>query len=170
MKKAWRYLRSRAIRLYIKARRSQGTPHEIAGGLAVGVFIGCLPYPGHIITAVLLAWVLRVKKIPAMIGTWVPTPLWIPLGIAYRWLGGILARVIPESWLVIENYEKPEPPYSRVDRASILLHKHFAGIVEFLLGAAIIAGAIALVVYFLFKPVVARYQKLRAAKKARAHA
>jgi hypothetical protein len=41
--------------------------------------------------------------------------------------------------------------------------------VEFLLGAAIIAGAIALAGYFLFKPVVARYQALRAEKKRRAH-
>ena len=170
MKKAWRYLRSRAVRLYIKARRSAGTPHEIAGGLAVGVFIGCLPYPGHMLTALLLAWILRVRKIPAVVGTLlVPPPLWGPLGYSYLWLGRWLARILPKSWFVMENYQKPEPPYGAVDRASMLLEKHFAGIVEFLLGAALIAGAIALLVYFLFKPVVARYQALRAAKKAKAH-
>ena len=170
MRNFFRRLRRRALRLYVKVRRSAGTPHEIAGGLAVGIFIGCLPYPGHIVTAIALAWLLRVRKIPAIIGTLlVPPPLWGPLVISYRWLGRWIGRILPASWLTIDHFEPPEPPYGPVDRASILLVKHFAGIVQFLLGAALIAGAIALTVYFIFKPVLERYQALRAANKKRAH-
>ena len=167
MKTRWLRLRRKLLRLYAKARRSAGTPHEIAGGLAAGVFAGCLPYPGHILTAILLAWILRVRKIPAVIGTLlVLPPLWIPLGLAYRLLGGWIARLLPESWFTLDNYERPVPPLSRVDRASILFADHFAAISQFLLGAMLIAGAIGLAVYFLFKPVIARYQAVRAARKS----
>jgi len=55
-------------------------PHEIALGMAIGVFIGITPtIPLHTILAVSLAVFARGSKLAAALGVWVSNPLTIPL-------------------------------------------------------------------------------------------
>ncbi len=64
---------------YIKISRIRESPHSVAMGLAVGVFVGCLPIiPFQIITALAIAIVLRCSKIAAALGTWITNPLYAP--------------------------------------------------------------------------------------------
>jgi len=57
----------------------RGKPHEIALGMAIGVFIGITPtIPLHTILAVSLALLVRGSKLAAALGVWVGNPLSIP--------------------------------------------------------------------------------------------
>ena len=64
---------------YLKLIRLRESPHSIAMGLSVGVFVGCLPIiPLQTLTALILAFIIRCSKIAAAAGTWVTNPLYAP--------------------------------------------------------------------------------------------
>jgi len=57
----------------------RGKPHEIALGMAIGVFIAVTPtIPFHTVLAVSLAALLRGSKLAAALGVWASNPLTIP--------------------------------------------------------------------------------------------
>ncbi|MDG2990857.1 DUF2062 domain-containing protein [Candidatus Synechococcus calcipolaris G9] len=65
----WRYY-------YLSFLRSQSSSHELARGMAMGVFAGMLPLFGlQIIIAMALAFVVRGNKPMAALTTWVSNPL-----------------------------------------------------------------------------------------------
>lgn len=74
---------------YLRVVRIQASPHNIAIGLAAGVFIGLLPVlPIQTILAVALAFIVRGSKIAAALGTWISNPLnWVPLYMLFYCLG-----------------------------------------------------------------------------------
>jgi uncharacterized protein (DUF2062 family) len=68
---------SRRIRYYyLRLTRLKGEPHELAMGIAVGVFAGMLPVvPFQTALAVVLAFPFKGSKITAALGTWISNPL-----------------------------------------------------------------------------------------------
>jgi uncharacterized protein (DUF2062 family) len=68
---------SRQIRYYyLRFIRLRGEPHELALGLAFGVFTGMMPImPFQTALGVTLALFFRGSKITAALGTWVSNPL-----------------------------------------------------------------------------------------------
>ncbi len=55
------------------------TPHEIALGVAIGIFVAFIPLFGtHTITAIALASVLRVNTLIVLLGTQISNPLTFP--------------------------------------------------------------------------------------------
>jgi uncharacterized protein (DUF2062 family) len=75
---------------FIKLR---GSPHAIAGGMALGLFIGMSPFFGlHVITALALAALLKWSKITALIGVNITNALTAPLIYPLNyWVGTRLA-------------------------------------------------------------------------------
>ncbi len=70
--KIGRFFRYWLIRLI----RLRGHPHEIARGLAVGMFSGFFPWFGlQIVIAIFLAVIARGNKIAAAAATWVSNPV-----------------------------------------------------------------------------------------------
>ena len=64
---------------YLRIVRIKASPHTVARGMAVGVFVGCLPViPFQTVIALALAVVLRCNKLAAALGTWVSNPLNVP--------------------------------------------------------------------------------------------
>ncbi|WP_244147286.1 DUF2062 domain-containing protein [Desulfonatronovibrio hydrogenovorans] len=64
---------------YLKLSRIRESPHSVAMGLSVGVFVGCLPIiPFQTVVALGLAFAFRCNKIAAALGTWVTNPLYAP--------------------------------------------------------------------------------------------
>ncbi|NCC24767.1 MAG: DUF2062 domain-containing protein [Deltaproteobacteria bacterium] len=60
---------------YLRIIRIKAPPESIALGLAVGVFVGCLPVvPFQTVLALALAFFCRCSKIAAALGTWVSNP------------------------------------------------------------------------------------------------
>ena len=64
---------------YIKLARIKGDPHDLALGMALGIFAGMMPImPFHMVLAVALALFLKGSKITAAIGTWISNPFdWV---------------------------------------------------------------------------------------------
>ena len=61
---------------YLKFIRLRGQPHELALGMAFGIFAGLMPImPFQIALAVTLALFFKASKITAALGTWVSNPL-----------------------------------------------------------------------------------------------
>lgn len=57
------YIRKRILRI-------SATPHKVALGFAIGVFLACSPLFGvHIVLAIFFSWVLRANFAAAIIGT-----------------------------------------------------------------------------------------------------
>jgi uncharacterized protein (DUF2062 family) len=67
----------RKLRLiYLRLIRLRGHPHEVALGMALGIFIGMTPIiPFHMVTAVALALFFKANKITAAGGTWICNPV-----------------------------------------------------------------------------------------------
>ncbi|WP_317993019.1 DUF2062 domain-containing protein [Bartonella gliris] len=63
------YIRKRILRI-------SATPHKVALGFAIGIFLACSPFFGlHIILALFFSWILRGNFAAAIIGTIFSNPL-----------------------------------------------------------------------------------------------
>ncbi|MDB9822539.1 DUF2062 domain-containing protein [Deltaproteobacteria bacterium] len=61
---------------YLRFLRLRGEPHELALGMAFGVFTAMLPIiPFHTAFAIALAFIFKASKITSAIGVWVSNPL-----------------------------------------------------------------------------------------------
>ncbi|MGB7312113.1 MAG: DUF2062 domain-containing protein, partial [Nodosilinea sp.] len=67
--------------VYLRFLRLQGTPEQLARGLASGVFSGCFPLFGfQIVLGIAAATVLRGNRIMAAAATWVSNPFtYVPI-------------------------------------------------------------------------------------------
>jgi uncharacterized protein (DUF2062 family) len=93
-----RWLRLRYLRLL----RLKGRPEEVAGGMAIGVFVGMTPtVPLHTVLAVLIAYLFGKSKLAAAMGVWVSNPLLLPFVylLDYK-LGRMITRTPPPSFAV----------------------------------------------------------------------
>ena len=64
--------------IYLRLIRLRGDPHDLALGMAFGIFAGITPImPFHMVVAVALALVFRASKITAVAGTWICNPITI---------------------------------------------------------------------------------------------
>ena len=61
---------------YVKFISMSDDPHELALGMALGIFTGMMPImPFHMAVAVILAMVFKASKVTAALGTWINNPL-----------------------------------------------------------------------------------------------
>lgn len=139
---------------YLRLVRIQASPHNIAIGLAAGVFIGLLPVlPFQTILAIALAFVLRGSKIAAALGTWVSNPLnWVPVYMLFYCVG---RAVVP--------FDVPAFNPSQLEMKEMLEMgwKFFA---VMMVGGLVVATPSAIVSYFLAYKGIQAY---RARRKAR---
>ena len=93
----------RWVRLwYLRLLRLKGRPEEVAGGMAIGVFVGMTPtVPLHTVLAVLIAYLFGKSKLAAAMGVWVSNPLLLPFVyfLDYK-LGRMITRTTPPSFAV----------------------------------------------------------------------
>jgi len=76
-RKEWsRMLFQRRFRdIYLRFASLRGQPHELALGIAFGIFVGMVPIvPFHTIIAVSLALAFKASKITAAAGVWICNP------------------------------------------------------------------------------------------------
>lgn len=126
------------------------TPHNIAGGVALGVFLGILPGEG-VATTLVAAAILKLNKASATVGV-LATNMWgtiiaLPLATIF---GGFLFG------------QKPSRLTAEFDRTYHLGFKYFLSkaiffdlalplIVGFVISAGLIALVFYLIIYFLLK-------------------
>lgn len=62
----------------VSIQRQKDSPHRLAGGVAIGVFIGFMPTFGQPLLAILFAWLLGFHMIAATITTFLGNPWTFP--------------------------------------------------------------------------------------------
>lgn len=83
--------RTRLLSFWRQILQVRATPHEVALGLAIGVFTACTPFLGiQTILACALAFVLRVSMPAALLGTFVGNPLSWPAIWSASYVSGAL--------------------------------------------------------------------------------
>lgn len=167
-----------------RVRRLPDTPHRIALGLAIGVFVSFTPFFGvHVAAAAAFAWALRANVVASLIGTLAGNPVTIPLiapialGLGRKILGyGVTGRDpsriqdafgqflsgLWESLLSLFGYGDSE--WYKVARfVEDVLWPYFVG--------GLLPGLVAAIAsYYVTRPVVAAYQTRRRSRMlARAH-
>jgi uncharacterized protein len=75
-----------------RVMRLGGSPHGLALGVAIGVFVATLPIPGaQFLAAAVAAWVLRGNVPAALLGTFWANPVTVPvLWLSAHWLGCLM--------------------------------------------------------------------------------
>ena len=130
----------------------RATPHEIAIGFAIGVFIGIFPtfgLGGLVILALAPMWKFNI---PASIaGTLMGNPVFAPIWIT---LSCLLVRINPS------DIKVPEETFAR-----ILVHYSQIGL-WYILGNTIISIVVAVLSYFCVIGILTVYYKRKEAKDA----
>lgn len=92
MKNAWLKLKGWALKLATQ----NSTPHEIAFGLAAGIFVGWLPIMGIQMGVVIILTLpfRKINRFAAASGVWITNPLtFIPLYAFTYWVGAFFWQV-----------------------------------------------------------------------------
>ncbi len=72
---------------------------QVAGGVAIGLFVACLPLPGQMALAALLGIRFRVNLPVAVVMVWASNPFtFAPIGYTAYWLGRQLLGAPPLNW------------------------------------------------------------------------
>ena len=91
--------------LYLRLMRLKGEPKEVAGGMAIGVFVGMTPtVPLHTVLAVLIALILKRSKLAAALGVWVANPFMLPFIYFLDYKVGQLLTGADAPSLAISNF------------------------------------------------------------------
>ncbi len=160
-----------------RVRRIPDTPHKIALGAAIGVFVCFSPLFGlHMLMAIFLTFLLRGNVVAALITTWFGNPLTFPVIIATTMkfgrmlMGHETGGEAPESimmtfrqafhsmWVTAKSWVGIGAP------STAGLHSFFVDIfLPYMLGSLILGGAAALLTYYLTLPAIRSYQLRRRA-------
>lgn len=151
----WRFIRCQ----YFKLVRIEAPPSQVALGLAIGVFVGCLPIvPFQFATALGLAFLLRSSKVAALIGTLISNPLnFVPFYMMIYWVGRAVTGL---------EVSPPAPAMLHPDNFdfSDLLDGSRALLIVMMSGGFVLALPSSLIAYFLGLKAVTRYRRRRAAR------
>lgn len=138
-----------------RLRRLRSTPHAIALGCALGVFVSFTPFLGcHFLLAGLLSWISRASIIASALGTFAGNPITFPIiwMSAYQ-LGTTVLQKLPfaasidaSAGFVVESMEQV-----------------WSLILPLTIGGAPLGAVAALLCYFPVKRLVQIYQTRRGA-------
>ncbi len=147
--------------------RLRGNPHDLALGIALGVFSGLLPVvPFQTALAVFLALVFRGSKITAALGTWISNPFnWYLLySLNYR-IGAAILGLSEES----RGFSSVMAALQRGEEGMGLVQTVLAAggsiITAFLLGGLILGFLIAPISYPVFLKVFRAIQQWRETRR-----
>ena len=143
---------SRRIKYYyLRLARLRGEPHELAIGMALGIFSGMMPIiPFQIALAITLALFFRGSKITAALGTWVTNPLnWYFIYLYSYKIGASILGIPRENGMISSVMD----PFQHAE-GYLQLIGHITGagttiISSFLLGGFIMGLVVALPSYFI---------------------
>lgn len=149
-------MRRKFRKILVKLLRLNNTPHEIALGIAIGVFIAILPLYGlHTVLVIIAAVLIRpANKIAILIGTNVSLP---PTVATITWTSYDIGRFILKS----HNY----PPLVWADFKTITLQKIAKLYPPLFLGSVILGIACAVAFYFITYFIVKSLKNKRHARK-----
>jgi uncharacterized protein (DUF2062 family) len=147
--------------LYLRFIRLRGHPHELALGMALGIFAGSMPIlPFQTALALFLALLFKGSKLAAVLGTWISNPLnWYFLYF-YSYKIGAWILGLPSTSKVFHSILFS---VHQGDGARIIFEK-MAGaggdlMAAFLLGGLVLGLVFSLPSYFIFIKIFAYFRE-----------
>jgi uncharacterized protein (TIGR03546 family) len=138
---------------YLRILRLKASPHEIAMGMALGIFIGFMPIiPAQTVTVLILALIFRASKLAAAVATWISNPFNMPL--FYSMLYFVGRKVFP-----FLNAPFPEGQEFSI---TVLFETGWNLFVIMLMGGFVLGIPSSIVTYFVSRKIVAAYQRRKA--------
>lgn len=152
---------------YLRFLRLRGEPHELALGMAFGVFAGMMPIiPFQVALAVAIALLFKASKITAAIGTWISNPLNWYFMYLYAYKIGASITGVKEGKEILTSVINS---ISRGDEIAVIWGKLLSAsmpLISSLLIGGIIMGIVASVPsYFIFLKVFWQIRKWRQKRK-----
>ncbi len=161
---------SRQIKYYcLRFSRLKGEPHELALGMALGVFAGMIPIvPFQTAFAITLALFFKGSKIAAALGTWVSNPLnWYFLYFYSYKLGAFILGLTEQKAL----FRSIMAAVRAGEEYMVIVGKIFGAgssfITAFLLGGVVMGVISATPAYFIFLNMFRSIRKWRRSRKER---
>ena len=174
---------SRAIEYVgIRLKRIPDTPHKISLGMSCGIFASFTPLFGlHFLIAGLLSYVLRANVLASLIGTFIGNPITFPIITVFNlklgeWIlgsneyssgdgGKIFEGFLDFIFLIYKSlFTEGSIGENSVPRMNEFLYGVF---IPYSLGGLILGILVAIISYFLLRPLVSTYKKKRDSLKAR---
>lgn len=144
---------------YLRILRLKASPHEIAMGMALGIFIGFMPIiPFQTATVLVLALIFRASKLAAAVATWISNPLNMPL--FYSMLYFVGRRIFP---FLNAPFPKGED-FSML----VLAEASWRLLVIMFMGGVVLGLPSSVVAYFVSRKIITGYKRrkeLRRKKK-----
>ena len=156
---------------YLRFIRLRGDPHELALGMAFGIFTGMMPVmPFQMALSVVLALAFKGSKITAALGTWISNPLnWYFLYyFSYKlgaWSLGMTGHSAMFSTIMamVRSGEESMVIVEKILEAGGLMAACF------LVGGVIMGACAAIPSYFIFLYIFKRIRRWRESRKGQGH-
>ena len=166
----------------IRLKRIPDTPHKISLGMSCGIFASFTPLFGlHFLIAGLLSYVLRANVLASLIGTFIGNPITFPIITVFNlklgeWIlgsneyssgdgGKIFEGFLDFIFLIYKSlFTEGSIGENSVPRMNEFLYGVF---IPSSLGGLILGISVAIISYFLLRPLVSTYKKKRDSLKAR---
>ena len=166
----------------IRLKRIPDTPHKISLGMSCGIFASFTPLFGlHFLIAGLLSYVLRANVLASLIGTFIGNPITFPIITVFNlklgeWIlgsneyssgdgGKIFEGFLDFIFLIYKSlFTEGSIGENSVPRMNEFLYGIF---IPYSLGGLILGISVAIISYFLLRPLVSTYKKKRDSLKAK---
>jgi len=166
----------------IRLKRIPDTPHKISLGMSCGIFASFTPLFGlHFLIAGLLSYVLRANVLASLIGTFIGNPITFPIITVFNlklgeWIlgsneyssgdgGKIFEGFLDFIFLIYKSlFTEGSIGENSVPRMNEFLYGVF---IPYSLGGLILGISVAIISYFLLRPLVSTYKKKKDSLKAR---
>ncbi len=154
----------------IAVLRQKDTPHRIALGLAMGIFIGLLPIMGiQMAVVAILALPFHGNLKAAIAGVWISNPItFLPMYWGYYQFGLIFSSTPEVGWERFQGIISEAAEWNWMSISESMNRIVDIGVdilVPMWIGSAILAVTIGVPTYFVTHRFVVKYRALRAAKK-----
>jgi len=145
------------------------TPHRIALGVAIGVFVAWTPFHGlQMILVIAIAALLRANKVVGLPLVWVNNPLTAPVNLLCYWLGCWMLRIKGNGAKIVQAMKDAfAPGYDLITRIASFFRAVGDAFLPWLVGSIVIGLAAGAVVYLLTYRAVVGVRRRRALRQSR---
>ena len=156
---------------YLRLIALRGEPHELALGIAFGVFSGMMPIvPFQTVLAIALSIFFKGSKITAALGTWVSNPLNWYFIYYYSYRLGASVIGLPEKNAVFSSVmtavRSGETPWVIVEK---IFGAGTAIVSAFLIGGVMMGAVFGGLCFFAFLPIFKNIRSWRQSRKEHKH-
>ncbi|MCP4675061.1 MAG: DUF2062 domain-containing protein [Deltaproteobacteria bacterium] len=160
----------RGVARLVAVLRQKDTPHRIALGMAMGIFVGLLPIMGvQMAVVAMLALPFRGNLKAAIAGVWISNPItFIPMYWGYYQFGLLFSSTKEIEWERFQGIISEAAEWSWMSVSQSMNRVVDIGVdilIPMWIGSTILAVVFGILTYFVAFRFVVKYRALRAAKK-----